>query len=163
MRCGKLFVFLSCFFLFSVFPARAQSSPQTTFGQTQNSSQGSGKQSQNSQDLSNSLEASWETFDNLLNEQEKSILTLELGLESTEKLRLGLSQNCADLRNYADELSAQMFKRDRALMEAQMNLDREEAKSSRRLRLLLLTWGIIAAYVVPKAIVWYIKKKAAVI
>jgi hypothetical protein len=105
------------------------------------------------------LEASWETFDNLLNEQEKSILTLELGLESTEKLRLGLSQNCADLRSYADELSAQMFKRDRALMEAQMNLDREEAKSSRRLRLLLLTWGIIAAYVVLKAIVWYIKRK----
>lgn len=163
MKCRKFFVSLLCFFLFSVFPARAQSSPQTTFGQTQSSSQSSGKQSQSSQDLSNNLEASWETFDNLLNEQEKLTLTLKLGLDHTENLREALSTNCADLRNYADELAADMKKRDTALMESYRDLERAEKKASRRLSLLLATWEIIAAFVAFKAMLRYIKKRTAVI
>lgn len=125
--------------------------------------QSSGPLQPGRQSSSDALEESWQTFDSLLRTQEESIQTLEAGLRSTESLRQQLSQNCGDLRSYAALLESETRKRDVALMEAWRDTAEAEKRASRCLRLLILTWSLLAAIVAALAMMWYIRRKTAAI
>lgn len=139
-------------------PAQRQALPQEAAPQ-----QSSGPRQTDRQSSSDALEESWQTFDRLLRTQEESIQTLEAGLRNTERLRLQLSQNCGDLRSYAAQLESETRKRDVALMEAWRDTAEAEKRASRLLRLLLLTWSLVAAIVAALAMMWYIRRKTAAI
>lgn len=139
-------------------PAQRQALPQEAVRQ-----QGSGPRQTDRPSSSDALEESWQTFDRLLRTQEESIQTLEAGLRSTERLRQQLSQNCGDLRSYAAQLESETRKRDVALMEACRDTAEAEKRASRLLRLLILTWGLVAAIVAAAAMMWYIRRKTAAI
>lgn len=138
--------------------AQRQESPREPVRQ-----QSSGPLQPGRQSSSDALEESWQTFDSLLRTQEESIRTLEAGLRSTESLRLQLSQNCGDLRSYAAQLESETRKRDVALMEAWRDTAEAEKRASRYLRLLILTWSLVAAIVAALAMMWYIRRKTAAI
>lgn len=139
-------------------PAQRQALPQDPARQ-----QSSGLRQTDRPSSSDALEESWQTFDRLLRTQEESIQTLEAGLRSTESLRRQLSQNCGDLRSYAAQLESETRKRDVALMEAWRDTAEAEKRASRYLRLLILTWSLVAAIVAALAMMWYIRRKTAAI
>lgn len=138
-------------------PAQRQASQETVRQQS------SGPLQPGSPSSSDALEESWQTFDRLLRTQEESVRTLEAGLRSTESLRLQLSQNCGDLRSYAALLESETRRRDVALMEAWRDTAEAEKRASGLLRLLILTWGLVAAIVAALAMMWYIRRKTAAI